>query len=207
MAAITDYDTLKSALTSYIDRGTDLDGFRDDWIDFAEAYFNRNLRTVDMEEEVSLTTDSSGNATLPTDFLGVVSARRIGSPNIELRALSVSGENRLSPFDTAGQARFYSVSGTTFRVTPIEQGTGLVTLTYYEKIVPLDGTNTTNWLLTLAPDLYFYRALAEGFVFMRDFEKAAAYKSHADEMMTELKMSDEQARYANAGVVYDGQVD
>ena len=117
------------------------------------------------------------------------------------------GENRLSSYDTAGVARFYSVSGTTFRVTPIEQGTGLVTLTYYEKIVPLDGTNTTNWLLALAPDIYFYRALAEGFVFIRDFDKAAAYKAHAEEMIVELKNLDEQARYHNAGIIYDGQTD
>lgn len=205
--AITSYDTLKTALTNYIDRGSDLDTYRDDWIDFAEAYFNRTLRTLDMQEESSLTTDANGNATLPTDFLGVISARRIGSPNIELQPISMRGENKLSPFDTAGVARFYSVSGTTFRVTPIEQGTGLVTLTYYEKIVPLDDTNTSNWLLALAPDIYFYRALAEGFVFIRDFEKAAAYKAHAEELITELKALDEQSRYHSAGIVYDGQVD
>lgn len=205
-ATITDYAGLRAALTSYIDRGTDLDSWRDDWLLFAEAYFNRVLRMVQMEEESSLTTDSSGNATLPGDFLAPRSVRRIGTPNIELLPISMRGENNLSPYDTADVARFYSVSGTTLRVTPIEEGTNLLTLTYYEKIPALTSSNTTNWLLSLAPDVYFYRCLGEAWAYMRDFEKAASYKAYADTLISELKGLDEQARYHSAGIVYDGVV-
>lgn len=65
--AITDYSSLKAGISTFLARGADLDNQRDDFIDFAEAYFNRVLRVTQMEEETSLTTDSSGNATLPTN--------------------------------------------------------------------------------------------------------------------------------------------
>lgn len=201
---VSTYAELKTAITTFLARGTDLDSLRDDFIDFAEAYFNRNLRVAQMEEETTLTTDSSGNATLPSDFLAPRSVRRSGSPNIELRPISMGGENRLSPYDTAGVARYYSISGTTLRVTPIEEGTDLLTLTYYEKIPALTDANTTNWLLTLSPDLYLYRSLAEAWTYTRDFEAATAYKAYSDQLMAELRSLDDQARYHNAEVVLDG---
>lgn len=205
--AITDYDSLKTAITTFLGRGTDLDSLRDDFIDFAEAYFNRVLRVTQMEEETSLTTDSSGNATLPSDFLAPRSVRRIGSENIELKPISMGGENRLSSYDTAGVARFYSISGTTLRVTPIEAGTDLLTLTYYEKIPALSNANTTNWLLTLAPDIYFYRCLAEAWTYARQFDDALAYEARADRLLEELRSLDSAARYHNAEMIYDGVTD
>lgn len=205
-ATIVDRAGLLAAITSYI-ADTTLNNNRDDWIAMAEAYFNRTLRVVQMEEEISLTTDSSGNATLPGDFLAPRSVRRIGSPNIELRPISMRGENRLSPYDTAGVARWYSVSGTTLRVTPIEAGTDLLTLTYYEKIPALTADNTTNWLLTLAPDVYLYRCLAEAWLFRLNFDLAAGYARHCDTLIGEMNRLDEQARYHSAGITFDGTPD
>lgn len=208
--AITDYSSLKSTLTSYIDRGTDLDSYRDDWIDFAEAYFNRTLRTYQMMESTTLTTDSNGEASLPSDFLAVLSARYSSSPNIELIPLSNGGANRLSPYDTADTPYWYSIrtaSGTSkLRVTPIATSASIV-LRYFEKIPALSDANTTNWLLTLAPDIYFYRCLSEAWTYMRDFAKAGAYAQRADQLCTELRLLDEQARYYSAEMVFDGVVD
>lgn len=202
--AITDYSSLKAGISTFLARGADLDNQRDDFIDFAEAYFNRVLRVTQMEEETSLTTDSSGNATLPSDLLAIRSVRRIGSPNIELKPISMGAENRLSPYDTAGVACFYSISGTTLRVTPIEAGTDLLTLTYYEKIPALTDANTANWLLTLAPDIYLYRCLAEAWTYVREWDTAAAYKALCDGLMDELRGLDTQARYQNAEIILDG---
>jgi len=204
--AVDSYSNLKAGITSYMARGTSLDSFRDDFIDRAEAYFNRKMRLTQMEEETSLTTDSSGNATLPSDFLAVRSARWSGTPNVELKPISMGGENRLSPYDTASTPPyFYSISGTTFRVTPIAAGT--VTLTYFEKIPALTDSVTTNWLLDLAPDVYFYRCLAEAYLFIRQFDIAKGFANYADTLIKDLIGLDELARYSNAEVIYDGPVD
>lgn len=119
----------------------------------------------------------------------------------------MGGENRLSRYDTTGARPYYfSISGTTLRVTPITAGN--VTLTYFEKIPALDGTtNTTNWLLTLAPDIYFYRCIAEAHSFIRKFDVAAQFAAHAEGMIEELNEMDQLARYANAETIYDGTVD
>ena len=205
MAAITTYATLKTGISDYMARGTDLDNFVDDFIDRAEAHFGRKLRMTQMETEVTLTIDSSGNSTLPADFLITRSARWVGSPNRELRPISMGGENRLSPNDTSSTPYFYSISGTTFRVTPIKAGT--VTLTYFKTIPALNDTTTTNWLLDLSPDLYFYRCLAEANVFIREFTAATGFAQHSENIMDELTGMDNLARYMNAEVVYDGVVD
>lgn len=198
------YSELKAEITTYLSRGTDLDSLRDKFIANAEAFFNRKLRVRQMEEEASLSTDENGDANLPSDFLAARSVRRVGSPNIELRPISMGGENRLSPYDTAGIPRWYSISGSTLRVTPIEQGT--LTLTYYEKIPALSDSQTTNWLLTLAPDVYLYRCLSEAHIFDRDFDAALGFQQQADIRIAELEGLDDHARYHNAGIEYDGAV-
>ena len=205
MAAITDYSTLKTGISDYMARGTDLDSFLDDFIDRSEAHFNRKLRMTQMEEETTLTIDSDGNSTLPADFLVTRSARWVGSPNRELRPISMGGENRLSPNDTSSTPYYFSISGTTFRVTPINAGT--VTLTYFEKVPALSDSTTTNWLLDLSPDLYFYRCLAEANAFIREFTASTGFAQHAENIMEELTGMDNLARYSNAEIVYDGVVD
>lgn len=205
MAAITTYSTLKDGINEWLarDGGSTLTSQIDTFIYGAEAEFNRQGvagQWYQMEEETSLTTDSSGNTTLPADFLAVKSVRRIGSPNIELDPISMGTENRISPDDTAGVARFYSISGTTLRVTPIEAGTDLLTLTYFEKIPNL-AANSTNWLLTLAPDAYLFESLAQAQMFTRQFQEAAGFHATAMRIIDDIGTMSTLARYGNAGIV------
>jgi hypothetical protein len=208
--AVTTYSSLKAALTTYMARGTDIDAQRDDWIDMAEAYFNRVLRCFQMEESATLTTDTDGEAVLPTGFLAFRSVRYSSSPSVELFPVSRSGSNILSPYDTSDTPRWYSIStsaGTSsLRTVPIKSSAELL-VRYYEKIPALNDTTTTNWLLDLAPDIYFYRCLSEAWAFNRDYDKAAATKRHCDDLCSELRLLDEQSRYHNAGIVYDGVTD
>lgn len=206
MAAITTYATLKAGVKEWLrrDGGTTLDSQIDTFIDMAEAEFNRfgvANSWYQLEEETSLTTDSNGDTTLPADFLAVKSVRRTGSPNIELDPISMGTENRLSPDDTAGVARFYSISGTTLRVTPIEAGTDLLTLTYFEKLPALDDSNTSNWLLTLAPDAYLYETMAQAERFLREFQEAAGFHAEALRILGDVGLVSTMARYMNAGIV------
>lgn len=203
MTAISDYSTLKTGVGEYLrrDGGTTLDSQIDTFIDGFEAHVNRVMRVVQMEEETSLTTDSDGNTTLPSDFLAARSVRRVGSPNIELKPISVGGENNISPYDTAGVARFFSISGTTLRVTPIEAGTDLLTLTYFEKVPALSNDNTTNWLIDLAPDAYLYGTLWYAHDFLMELDKAQMRRQQAEAILDEIQSLDDRARYNNAGIV------
>lgn len=207
--AITDYSSLKTGITTWLDRSTDLDSMRDDFIDFAEAYFNRTLRTYQMMETTTLTTDSSGEASLPSDFLAAISVRYSSSPSIELKPVSIGGENRLSPYDTAGDPYWYSIRSAAgvskLRVTPIKASASIV-LRYFEKIPALTDANTTNWLLSLAPDIYLHRCLGEAWAFMRQFDRASGYYAEAGNRCAEMGLLSDLARYGNAEMVLDGVV-
>ncbi len=204
--AITSYSTLKSAITTFLG-DTAQDGNRDDFIDFAESYFNRTLRCAQMEERTTLTTDSNGRASLPTGFLAIRSARYNGSPLVELRPISMGGENRLSPYDTAGEPIWYSITSVSntfkIRVTPIKSSAEIY-LTYFEKIPALDDTTTTNWLLDLSPDAYLYRCLAEAYTWRQQFDKAAGFANYAKMICDDINGLDERARYGNAELILDG---
>lgn len=43
-------------------------------------------------------------------------------------------------------------------------------INYYERIIPLDSTNQTNWLTTYAPDLLFYACMIEVMTFLKRYE-------------------------------------
>lgn len=205
--AITTYSTLKSAITTYLG-DTAQDANRDDFIDFAEAYFNRKLRNVEMEEQSTVTTDANGLATLPAGAVVIRSARFSGSPNVELRPISIGGQNRLSPYDTSVSPPYwYSLTTISsvrkLRVTPIV-GSASIVLTYLTRLTPLSDSNTSNWLLDLAPDAYFYRALAEAYTWRQAADKALAFIGRADMALDEITSRDDLLRYANAELVLDG---
>jgi len=207
---ITTYAELKTAISDFLADGEDgsLVEFRDTFIDLAESYFNRTLRTADMEERTTLTTDSDGRATLPTGLLAIRSARYNGSPLRELRATSLGGGNRLSPYDTADVPVWYSITSISnakiLQLTPI-QSSAEVFLTYFEKIPALnDNDQTTNWLLDLAPDAYLYRCLAEAYTWRQAFDKAAGFANYVKMICDDLTSLDERARYGNAEMTFDG---
>ncbi len=203
---ITNYTELKTAISDFL-ADSSLDTFKDTFIDLAESYFNRTLRTADMEERTTLTTDGEGRATLPTGLLAIRSARYNGSPLRELRPISMGGANRLSPFDTAGEPVWYEITSISnvklLKVTPIKVSAEIY-LTYFEKIPPLDNSTATNWLLDLAPDAYLYRCLAEAYTWRQAFDKAAGFANYVKMICDDLGSLDERARYGNAEMTFDG---
>lgn len=201
--AIIDYATLKTDVALYHKRGTTLDSVVDTFIDNAETFMSRRLRAYDAELSTTITSNSSGDAPLPSDISRIVSVRRLGAPNIELEPVSVAGENRLSPFDTASVPYFYSVSGTTMRVTPIESS-GSFVVTYKGQLPAISASCTTNWLITDHPDAYLKATLAEVFNYTREFNLATAHKADAIGIIEDINVESDLTKYGNAGIVLDG---
>lgn len=151
MALITDFATLVAAVKDRADRTDMADAQAEGFIQQAESRLNRILRTWQMEEVATLTTDADGLAALPADFL---SARAV-----------YDSEKQIVPFanvewvvTTVQDApKSYALVEGGFRLAPPAIET--LTLLYYEKIPALTSANTTNWLLTRHPDLYLYGAL------------------------------------------------
>ena len=204
--AVDSYSALKSAIGTYLG-DTAQDSNRDDFIDLFEAWANRVLRHTAMEEQTTLTTNSSGLATLPTGYLDIRSVRYSASPSRELKPLSIGSLNRLSPYDTAGTVYAYTITSISnvqkIRIIDPLDAASLV-VTYFEKIPALSDSQTTNWLLDLSPDLYFYGSLAQAYAWRRQFEVAAGLQAKAQQVVDEISSIDERGRYGNAEIVLPG---
>lgn len=169
--AINTYATLVSAITEYLARDQDatLTARIPDFITLAEAKFNRILFMPQMETRDTLTVDTGATSPelldLPTDFQSFRRNPRLsgvtGKPALEFLTGTQMDDLRFARDDTTGQPLYYSVGGSQIELLPTPNDDYDVEIVYRAKISALTSTNTTNWLLTLAPDLYLYGALME----------------------------------------------
>lgn len=205
--AITTYATLKTALETWQARSGDsvFTGEVDTFIDLAEARINRALiGDSRMEKNTTLTTDSNGEVSLPSDFLAVRFAYWDAATDSPLDVVSWEQLKRLNVTDSSGVPCRFAIQNTTLKLGPIKAGD--VDFNYYAKITPLDGTNTTNWLLTLAPDVYFYLSLACSYTLVENEQKAALYERLGMSLLGEVKEQGDMAQYMNAGISLPGAV-
>jgi hypothetical protein len=151
------YSSLKTDIAGYLNR-TDLAPYIPAFIERAEAFLQREIYPSDTETSVSGMT-SGGTIALPDDFG-------------ELRRLTVTayGAERnleyMTPDYTYSGDGFapsgYSFEGGSIRMFP-DAGTGYPYVMYYRpKLASLSDAAPTNWLTSVAPDLYLYTSALEG---------------------------------------------
>lgn len=173
--SISTYAELQTAVADYLAR-SDLTARVPDFITLAESRFNHSLRTRDMETSSSVTmTDGSGS--LPSDYLEWISATWVGTRTQDLHYAEPDSEEWRFRYRAGGDPSMFSIIAGTLKLKPVV--TGNVTLVYYSSI-PALASNSTNWLLTRAPDLYLYTALAESYIFTKNAVGAQAMLALAD---------------------------
>ena len=173
---ITDYTSLKEAVLAWLEREGDtaLSGQINTIISLAESWLRRQLAGYQREIATTLTTDGTGAVALPIDFIGV---KGVSLANV--------------PYS-------YSISGTTLVVARGASRT--FDVVYYGKLPGLSETNPTNWLLSLAPDVYLYACLARASAFAQDWQNAAIYEGNATEALTQVNMQNAVAQYGRSGM-------
>jgi hypothetical protein len=176
MTQIADYASLQSAVTEYLarDQDTTLIARIPTFIQLAEAKFNRQLFVRQMEQRVTAVADLTSNEpefiSLPGDFQ---SMRRVrlssiaGKPCLEFKSGVQMDEYRFGRSNTAGQPRYFTVFGNEIELAPTPDAACTIEMVYRQSIPPLV-SNSTNWLLTLAPDLYLYGALLESAPYIKE---------------------------------------
>lgn len=176
MTEIVDYPSLQTAVTEYLarDQDTTLIARIPSFIQLAEAKFNRQLFVRQMENRaiavVDLTSIEPEFIALPSDFQ---SMRRVrlssvtGKPPLEFRSGLQMDEFRFQSADVAAQPCYFTVFGNEIELAPTPDQAYTIEMVYRANIPPL-ATNTTNWLLTLAPDLYLYGALLESAPYIKE---------------------------------------
>ena len=176
MTQIIDCASLQAAVTEYLarDQDTTLIARIPSFIQLAEAKFNRQLFVRQMEQRaisvVDLTSSEPEFIALPADFQ---SMRRVrlssvtGKPSLEFKSGTQMDEYRFETADVAAQPRYFTIFGNELELAPTPDQNYTVEMVYRTNIPPL-GTNTSNWLLALAPDLYLYGALLEAAPYIKE---------------------------------------
>jgi len=101
----------------------------------------------------------------------------------------------------AGKPQFYTIIGTQIQVIPTPDTGYTGELTYYGKIPALSDSNTSNWLLAYAPDLYLYGALLEATPYLKDDERLAVWSTLYTNSIGDIEVADQRASVASTPIV------
>jgi len=189
--ALTTYAELKTSVGDWLNR-SDLTSAIPDFISLAEAQIERNLRTRQMivRSTASLTTEYSA---VPDDFLEAKTFKLDTSPPTPLQFETIDSMDNLSVvYTSSGKPAYFSVVGNQFRFIPTPDTTYTGELTYYAKLSKLSSTNTSNWLLTAAPDIYLYGALMQAAPYLQDDARITVWAALYKNGLEELKLSDDR---------------
>lgn len=174
------YTDLQTKIADYLHR-TDLAAKIPGFISTAEAFLFRELQVKELQIAASSTT-TDGYGTLPADF-GTVSKVTV-SYNGYARNLDYLAD----PEQASGVVypTTYSLELNKIRINGA--GTGQAyTLYYIPDILPLSGTNPTNWILDNACDLYFYASTLEGARYVRNDTEIAKLEPKVAQLLTGVK--------------------
>jgi len=193
---ITTYAELRAAVQTW-NPHSDIPGVVDDLIDLAEARLSRDLRCRRMViSQTGTLTAGDGTLAVPTDLVEVVELRSgsgTGATTLAKRPLLDLQQRYLSISN--GEPEVFAIDGGLFRFGPIPSSAYAYTLRYYQKIPALSATNTTNWMISDAPDVYLFACMVEAERFLRNPEGVAAWSAQLAQAIESLVGSDRRGRW------------
>jgi len=160
--SITTFDGLKASIANWLNRN-DLTAEILDFIELAENRMSHEVRLPTIERSAVVTVDTGGATSIPADFLEAKYAFFNGAPLERISTTMLYSQPAKSGTPTA----FARVgSKLQFYPTPTITATDVLTITYYYQVDALSDANSTNPLLSTAPELYLYAALVEAANFL-----------------------------------------
>lgn len=173
---ITTYTELQTAVIEWLarDQDTTLIARIPTFIQLAEAKFNRSLFVRQMEQRSTALIDTGSSEpefiSLPSDFQ---SMRRIrlssvtGKPGLSYLTGASMDEFLASTANATGRPQYFTILGDEIELAPSPNSNDTIEMIYRQNI-PALSSNSTNWLLDLAPDLYLYGALLESAPYIKE---------------------------------------
>lgn len=176
--ALANYTDLKAAVASWIIR-TDLTLLIPDFISLYEADANRRIRIRQSMTTAQLTlTAGTSSVSLPSNFLEDVELNYDDTAE----PLSRSSFDIIDRYQTADSSparpSLYAITGSSIIFETEADATYTLNLRYYKKWDI--ATDTTNWLLTNAPDAYLFGSVAEAATYAHDTELLAVAVQRRD---------------------------
>jgi len=199
--ALDTYAGLKATIADYLNRD-DLTSVIPSFIAIAEAKFNRKVRTRQMIKRAEAQIESQFFA-YPSDWLQAKEFQLNVNPIVRLRFVTEAqgDELKASKYITVGQPLYYTITGSQLEFIPTPDVTYSAELTYYAKIPALSDSNTSNWLLAYAPDLYLYGALMEASPYLKDDERLAVWGQLYANSLADIEVADQRASVSSTPIV------
>jgi hypothetical protein len=199
--ALDTFSGLKTTIADYLNRD-DLTSIIPSFITLAEAKFNRKLRVRQMVKRANATLDTQYFA-FPSDFLQAKEFQLNTNPITYLQYVTQNQGDYASQnnYIAVGRPQFYTIIGTQIEVIPTPDTSYTGELTYYGKIPALSDSNTSNWLLAYAPDLYLYGALVEATPYLKDDERLATWSQLYTNSLGDIEIADQRASVASTPIV------
>lgn len=190
--ALTTYAELKTSVGDWLNR-TDLATAISDFVSLAESQIERQLRTRQMIVRATASIGTEYSA-VPADFLETKSLKLNTNPVTALQFDTVDALDTLSntTYLSSGKPLRFSIVGGQIRVLPIPDGEYTAELVYYAKLAKLSNTNTTNWLLTQAPDVYLYGSLLQAAPYLQDDARIPVWSSLYQAGLDQLQIADDR---------------
>lgn len=199
--SIATYAQLNTAVAEWLLRD-DLTARIPTFIALAEARMNRDsrLRTKDSIVRGTLAV-SSQFTTLPTAFRRMVNIEYQTTPVRALELRTPQQMDMIRASNPTGTPYYYCVHGTELEVVPVPEAEVTLGLIYYSGITALSDSNTSNWLLAAAPDIYLYATLLQSSPYLKEDERVALWASLYDQLCNEYQQSSEADQSAGAPII------
>jgi hypothetical protein len=191
--ALNTYTALCAAVEAWLAR-SDLTAQVPDFVTLAEAKLNRTIRTRQMEQRSTAT--AAEYLALPTNFLELRNIKTTGTPAYTLEQRAPFEMDALDD-GTSGRPSRYCLLANQIRLAPVPDSTYTLEIDYWEALPPLS-SNSTNWLLDLAPDVYLYGALLEASAFMQDDARVPLWMDAYTRTINQLHTADRRARWSGS---------
>lgn len=200
--AITNYTNLQTTIADFLNRD-DLTAVIPTFIQLAEAQMQRDIRHYKMEARVS-GQQSAGDEymQIPADWLETIRLHCTdqGTSPIVMVSRDAMADIRAKNEDNSTLTTYYYThADSQFQLYPTPSATLNVELLYYQKIPDL-ASNSTNWLLSDAPDVYLYGSLLHSAPYLAEDARVAVWAQMYSAAVQNVNSASEQARYSGSGM-------
>jgi hypothetical protein len=198
--AISTYSELKTSIADYLNRA-DLTAVIPTFVSLAEAQINRDVRHWEMENRATTTFDSH-YATRPSDWVETIRLHLTSGTTTPMRLISKAAmsEKRSNDLNASGTPLYYSHSESQFELYPTPEQSYTAEVLYYQKVPALTDSNTSNWLLDYAPDVYLYGALIHSAPYLAEDGRASVWASMYQAAVDQLNLQSETSKTSGAGL-------
>jgi hypothetical protein len=199
--ALSNYTGLKASIADFLNRD-DLTSVIPDFVALAEAQINRDIRHWKMEARSSGQQDPADEyMQIPADWVETIRLHLTGTGTsvVNLVSRDAMADKRAAQENAAGTPRMYTHADGQFQLYPTPDATTNFELLYYQKIPSLI-TNTDNWLLLEAPDVYLYGALLHSAPYLAEDARVAVWAQMYSAAVQRLNQVSEDAMFSGSGL-------